>query len=220
MPKKITYILQKIQVFAIKNKNLIIRIFQLFEISLLIFAGIFTFYAYNNFTETALLIYDLGKNFGILALIFFMITMIPGILKRLQLFPEISNPVIITITLFRRHLGIIMFLLAFIHNLFSRLLPMIVRYGFGPELSNLATFELMGSISLLILFPVWLTSNDFSQKKLGKFWKKLQSLTYIAIFFIFMHVALQNSNWAIAAFVIIIAQVASWIKVTLNAKNK
>jgi DMSO/TMAO reductase YedYZ heme-binding membrane subunit len=39
-------------------------------------------------------------------------------------------------------------------------------------------FELMGFMMVMLVIPVLLTSNQWSQRKLGKYWKRLQRLTY------------------------------------------
>jgi methionine sulfoxide reductase heme-binding subunit len=40
-------------------------------------------------------------------------------------------------------------------------------------------FELMGFIMVLLLVPIVLTSNPWMQRKLGKYWKRFQRLTYV-----------------------------------------
>ena len=113
--------------------------------------------------------------------------------------------------LYRRHLGISMFLLAFIHQSLSRVLPIIVRFGIGPELMNAAPYELMGTLTLALLFPLWITSNDVSMKILGKNWKRLHALTYVALFFLFLHVVLLSSNWALPGILFLGLEVLSWV---------
>jgi len=50
--------------------------------------------------------------------------------------------------------------------------------GFFGNLTG-HVFELMGFLMLMLLIPLLLLSNSFSQKKLGRFWKPIQRLTYV-----------------------------------------
>jgi DMSO/TMAO reductase YedYZ heme-binding membrane subunit len=40
-------------------------------------------------------------------------------------------------------------------------------------------FELMGFMMVLLVIPVLLTSSSWAQRKLGRYWKRLQQLTYV-----------------------------------------
>jgi DMSO/TMAO reductase YedYZ heme-binding membrane subunit len=40
-------------------------------------------------------------------------------------------------------------------------------------------FELMGFMIVMLVIPVALTSNHWAQRKLGRYWKRLQQLTYV-----------------------------------------
>jgi DMSO/TMAO reductase YedYZ heme-binding membrane subunit len=40
-------------------------------------------------------------------------------------------------------------------------------------------FELMGFMMLMLAIPIVITSNSWAQRKLGKYWKRLQRLTYL-----------------------------------------
>jgi DMSO/TMAO reductase YedYZ heme-binding membrane subunit len=40
-------------------------------------------------------------------------------------------------------------------------------------------FELMGFIIVMLVVPVAITSNSWAQRKLGRYWKRLQQLTYV-----------------------------------------
>lgn len=59
-----------------------------------------------------------------------------------------------------------------------------------------------GFIALLILIPLFLTSNRKSMKWLKSNWKKLQSLAYIAIILSLLHVALLEKTWLIYAIIV------------------
>lgn len=158
---------------------------------------------------------ELGSKLGTVSLILFTLTMIPGIVKRLVLLPKLTLPIATLITPFRRHLGILMFLTAFVHMSFSSTLPYIAlqllstgTVVFPPPLR---LFEQVGVIAWMLLMPVWLTSNDLAMKKLGKKWKLLQRFTYVALWLIFVHVAMQTDKKAIILFVIGLLEVISWL---------
>jgi sulfoxide reductase heme-binding subunit YedZ len=59
-----------------------------------------------------------------------------------------------------------------------------------------------GFIAILILIPLFLTSNRKSMKRLKKNWKKLQSFSYAAILLSLIHVAILDKNWIIYAVIV------------------
>lgn len=59
-----------------------------------------------------------------------------------------------------------------------------------------------GFIAVLILIPLFFTSNRKSMKKLKRNWKKLQSLAYVAIFLSLLHVAILDKTWIVYAVIV------------------
>lgn len=59
-----------------------------------------------------------------------------------------------------------------------------------------------GFIAVLILIPLFFTSNRKSMKKLKVRWKKLQSLAYVAIFLSLLHVAILGKTWIVYAVIV------------------
>jgi len=59
-----------------------------------------------------------------------------------------------------------------------------------------------GFIAVLILIPLFLTSNRKSMNRLKSNWKKLQSLAYAAIFLSLLHVVLLEKTWLIYAVIV------------------
>lgn len=106
------------------------------------------------------------------------------------------------------------FILFGIHNLFVRqamgiataiwsLLHFIIfmwAQGF-PETFTLVNY-VAGFIAVLILIPLFLTSNRKAMKWLKAKWKKLQSLAYAAIIFSLLHVAILEKTWIIYAIIV------------------
>jgi DMSO/TMAO reductase YedYZ heme-binding membrane subunit len=108
---------------------------------------------------------------------------VKGVLQKLQLF----------LMKYRRYLGIIMFNFSFIHFMWMRGFSMI-QNGIPPMVP---IYQIFGTIALLLLIPLVLTSNNYSVKKLGKFWKKLHYLVYPVMFLLVFHTALQGQDYAL-----------------------
>jgi DMSO/TMAO reductase YedYZ heme-binding membrane subunit len=51
-------------------------------------------------------------------------------------------------------------------------------------------FELMGFIMVLLAIPLLITGNHWAQRKLGRYWKQLQRLTYVIWGLLFFHLSL------------------------------
>lgn len=153
-----------------------------------------------------------GGRLGVLATLLFVTTLLPGILMRLRPYSQSLIPLATIITPFRRHLGILMFLSAFVHMSFTTTLPYVAFNGWQALPPPVELLHIAGSLAWLILLPVWLTSNDISMKKLGRNWKRLQRLTYVAIWFVFGHLVLVGSPLALLVIVVAILEVASWGK--------
>jgi DMSO/TMAO reductase YedYZ heme-binding membrane subunit len=162
--------------------------------------------------DNFLTVYEIGKKFGELSLCFYMVTLLPGIGKRLDF--TWTKQWATTLMLFRKHFGIMMFLSAITHFCFVVLFPSI---SFN-QLPIFDPFKLSGLTALLLLLPLWLTSNDTSKRFLGKKWNVLHKLTYIAMFLIFAHVTLQLKKWAIPMGGVVILEVISGIKYWTKSK--
>ncbi len=59
-----------------------------------------------------------------------------------------------------------------------------------------------GFAAILILIPLFLTSNRKAIKKLKSKWKKLQNLAYVAILLSLLHVAILEKTWIIYAVIV------------------
>ena len=59
-----------------------------------------------------------------------------------------------------------------------------------------------GFIAVLILIPLFITSNRKSMKRLKKQWKKLQSFSYVAIILSLLHVVLLEKTWLIYVIIV------------------
>jgi sulfoxide reductase heme-binding subunit YedZ len=211
MQQAIRQFLFSIQKFVAPRRIGITKIFFFVEILILLLWAVGGMLLYSDFDTYFLPIYDIGRRLGPIALVCYVITMIPGINTRLQWFPLVTQPLSGIIHPFRRHFGITMFLTAFVHMSFTTTMAFVISSGFDLLSLKLARFQLMGLIAWILLFPLWLTSNDTSVKYLGKWWKRIHRLTYIALFFIFLHVALQRSDYLLLIAPMAVLQVISWI---------
>ena len=139
--------------------------------------------------------------FGRAALLVLLIVITPGILGRFNIQIKITR----VITLYRRRLGILVFMLAFTHyHIIS--LPKLV----GTEPNVLPLFQIFGLTALVILFVMFLTSNNFSQRRLGKWWKRLHRLIYVVVLLILIHTLMQRvSIWSILAGIFFVLEVSS-----------
>lgn len=156
-----------------------------------IFLALIVVFSFSN-----LAVARLANTFGELALLTYTLTLIPGMAKRFGM-----NYLLITILmLYRRQIGILMFLLALTHMILS-----------GMFLS-LQPFVVASTMAMIILFLLFITSNNISQKKLSHNWYKLQKLTYLVMFLIMIHVALIGSiKYATLLLFIGILQIISFI---------
>lgn len=162
--------------------------------------------AYINLTHSFLfdVFYKLGKLCGEAALGLLGVVILPGIMGRLKIEIKISR----LITLFRRQLGITVFLLALAHYMLLRLLP--IAAGIFP-FSLPVGFEVFGSLALFMLFALFLTSNNYSMRKLGPWWKRLHRFVYIAVGVLVLHTVFQRIGpFSIFIGTLFVLEIVSW----------
>jgi len=161
---------------------------------------------------------DYGKNAGTLALILFIITLIPSMIQRFGLAKEF-NLLIKLILPVRRQFGILMFVAAFTHYLALKVIPTL-QFKLPP---SLPIYQAFGLVALIFSFALFITSNNYATRKLKSNWKRLHRLTYIIGWLIFGHVLLgglksesEISLQAIAIGIVMALEVASLIKARVN----
>lgn len=134
------------------------------------------------------------RGFGTAAFVLLHVILITGPLCRLdrRFLPLLYN---------RRHMGVVMFLLALAHGAFSTLYfhafgdtnPVVSMLSANPRTDSLSQFPFqpLGALALFILFLMAATSHDFWLTNLtAPVWKALHMFVYIAYALIVMHVAL------------------------------
>jgi len=108
---------------------------------------------------------------------------------------------------FRRAFGLMSFFYIVLHFSTWLLLDMQLRWVEIVESLTRKPFIVFGMMGFLLLIPLAATSNNYSMKRLGKYWPKLHKLIYAAIIlggihYLMMEKTLQND--AIITFIIII----------------
>ena len=112
---------------------------------------------------------------------------------------------------FRRAFGLMSFFYIILHFSTWLLLDMQLRWVEIAESLTRKPFIVFGMMGFLLLIPLAATSNNYSMKRLGKYWPKLHKLIYVAIIlggihYLMMEKTLQNN--AIITFIIIIALIS------------
>jgi len=190
---------------ALEHKSSIIKIFKLLYgvIVLFILFGIT-----STITNKELFDWWNEKSvlFGEAALVLLGIIVLPGILGRFSIEIKVTR----IITAYRRQIGILTFLLALTHYIFVRLLGYSI--GIFPFKLPLPLFEIMGMSALFIMSFLFITSNNISIKKLGKWWKRIHRLIYIIVWLVVLHTGLQKmSIWILIIGMFAILETASLI---------
>ena len=149
-----------------------------------------------------ILLYTIGKRFGLLSVAMLCFTLVPGIIRRFGILPELK----IFLMMFRRHFGILTYLFTVSHSMLAYWLPGL-RFGFTP----LLTFQFLGMIALGFGTPLFLTSNDFSVRILQKWWNRLHKLIYLMLFFAALHVLFTSPTTGIVLMMFVVLEVASYL---------
>lgn len=195
-----------------KNKKTIEQVF------------LFTFIVLFGFTMMALwsivtghpsqtFFYQFSRLAGQLAVVAFVLSITPGIARRFG----IRTTATTILMLFRRQTGILVFLLALMHYIIIFLAPTI-RAGEAP--TEPPIYQLMGVLALYPMALLFVTSNDWAVRKLGKWWQRIHRLVYIIAWAIFLHVALVEINiWAVLIGIFAVLETVSLIYSWQNRSN-
>lgn len=196
-----TRISSLIQRSAIQYKAVIIRVLFTTEI-LLTVAVLFGLILGTFQPSLQQLCYSIGLQFGKIAALLLVLTLSAGILGRFRWFSTIR----ITLMLFRRHFGILTYISGVVHATFVVLLPMLT-YGFRP----LLIFEVYGLTALLLMMPLFFTSNDYSVRLLQKGWNVLHKLVYFVLFFSALHTLFRSPSTGILLMSLVVLEALSYV---------
>ena len=189
--------------WVIKHRTPLIAVFKVFFILqiLTLFVGSWRIYTLG---ASWTFFYALGRESGEAALIFFILASVPGIVRRFGKFSKFVSILMI----FRRYIGIATYLFVLIHSSFLRFVPWMAKVF---PVFPIPAFVLVGIVTQVALFLLFITSNDVSVNKLGPWWHTIHNLMYVIVWFIFLHVALQRlSIWTVLIGASSIAQIASF----------
>ena len=143
--------------------------------------------------------------FGKIAIILYILTTIPGIFRR---FGKFYKPVSV-LMIFRRYIGIMTFMFVLLHLSIVRLFWIVKGQ---MSLIPGEIFIWFGFFAFTILFFLFITSNDWSVRSLGKWWQWIHNLTYGVGALVFIHVALQNINfWTMLILLDTLALIVSFL---------
>lgn len=194
------------QQFLASHKPQLAKVWYALLIVWLVFFGI------STQTHSPLEWLELGSLSGQTSLVLFWIVLLPSMLKRYGVSGKLL-PLRTTLTLYRRQLGIAMYIFALTHYWWSRMLPIL---ALGGNVWYFSPFELAGLAAFSLLTPVFFTSNDWGVRTLGRHWKTLHSVVYVVIWLLFVHVGFQRLDWkAIGTLLIAVAELGSLIRAKL-----
>jgi len=158
---------------------------------------------------------SLGKLAGTAAALTFVILSYPGILRRFKVGGFLKF-IQLSLTPIRPHLGVLMFLLAFTHYVFVKIVPT-VRLNLPLQFQP---FEFFGFAALFLCLPLALTSTFWVKKRMKQNWQKLHNLTYFILWIIFGHVALLTEiPLAILLMITGILQILSFLVASKNSST-
>ena len=208
-PAKSTEV-QKLFSFCVHQRVPIIIFLDFISLSLAAYIISATFFAADFYA----LNYSAGIWAGRLGIIIYIATLIPGILRRFK----IHHPLGQMLMLFRRQTGVLSFMLVSLHGWFNKGLPLILKHR---NLFPLPPFSVMGISAAILLFLLFITSNDTSVHKMGRWWERLHQLTYLIVWLVFLHVALiKLSVWSVLIGFFAVLEVVSFLYNALNQKRE
>ena len=185
-----------------RNKRLVLIVTNILYLILLGIILTTTYSIYND--QSIYNLFAINRAwFGRVALIVLLLVITPGIIGRFGIDIKVSR----IITLYRRRLGILVFVLAFTH---FHIITLPRQAGLEP--ATLPIFQIIGFMALALLFFLFVTSNNFSVKRLGKWWKRLHRIVYVVPLLLLFHTAFQRiSIWSILAGIFFVLEFSSFI---------
>jgi sulfoxide reductase heme-binding subunit YedZ len=125
------------------------------------------------------------------------------------------HKILILILRYRKYLGIVCGLSAFLHViLFLTSTSSLSSFFTNSLYWRFDNFFGWGSIALILMFFPLITSNKYSQRHLKLYWKKVQRLSYPVFILVAVHVVLVKRDLAVSIPVVIwmILWVSAFIK--------
>ncbi len=169
---------------AIHHKPEIVRGFKILYYVIGVMLVIFAYMTSQNMSRS--LVYEIGTLSGTIAGWMFCISILPGILRRFGM----RGMFVSFLMSIRREVGVSMFVLSFLHYSAIRLFP--ILFGGAALVIPPPLFELLGVAALYSLAPIFITSNNWSVRTMGPWWRRLHAMVYFIVWLLFAHVALQE----------------------------
>jgi len=119
---------------------------------------------------------------------FFLLMFLLYLKPLMKIFPNVG--LIRKLMLFRRQFGVATFYFALFHMINS--IFFYIEKNNYPVIDTLIWFK-YGTISILVLFVMYLTSNNYSVRLLKRNWKKVQGLIHFSVAVLFIHMFLVYS---------------------------
>ncbi len=169
---------------AIHHKPEIMKGFKVLYVLIVFLLMLAAYMTSQNLSRS--LVYEVGTLSGTIAGYLFCLSIAPGILRRFGM----RGMFVSFLMSIRREVGISMFAFSFLHYAAIRLFPIV--FGGEPLIVPPPLFELLGVASLYSLAPIFITSNNWSVKTMGAWWRRLHAMVYFIVWLLFAHVALQE----------------------------
>jgi DMSO/TMAO reductase YedYZ heme-binding membrane subunit len=190
----------------IMRRHLIIRLFQAGHVVLSLLVVVMAGLVVMERVEIGT-VRTMGGQMAKLSVVMLAITLLPGIVRRLKIGLFISR----FLMPYRRHLGIATYLLAMGHAVLNFYLPNYRVLGTPLPASLPKLFILMGLMALVLLTPLFVTSNDWAVRTLGKWWGRIHKLVYVVVLFVLLHLSLMQSPWRFLAGGILGLEIGSFV---------
>jgi sulfoxide reductase heme-binding subunit YedZ len=203
--------MKQLYIFLAHHQNSIKKIFLLSYIAI-ISALVVGVWFYDTSPEIRSIYREIGEKSGQVSAYLLALTLIPGILKRLNILEKLES----LSMLFRKQLGVLAFYTALMHLGYMSWIRMVAQ-GTNP-LTSYFKFQQTGFAAFTIFLLLWVTSNNISHKLLGTFWRYLQRLSYLALIALILHIYdAESKTWIVLA-VILGFEALSWL--VSFARNK
>jgi sulfoxide reductase heme-binding subunit YedZ len=204
--------MKQLYIFLAHHQKLIKKLFLLTYI-ILITLYVVGIWQYDSLNEIRGLFRTIGKWSGQISIILLLLTLIPGMLKRMNLLDKIES----IVYLFRRQLGVLAFFMAVTHVGYMSWIRKIAS-GENP-LDSVFKYQQTGFAAFAIFLLLWVTSNDISMRFLGKWWRYLQRLSYLSVIALILHVFAAGSKIWMVLLAFLIGEALSWVIFIIRNKN-
>jgi len=193
------------------RRILFIRLFWLVNILLCILIGFGYRMIVLGIGGDPTLTYRIGSKAADIAVLFLIAASIPGIARRFHF----THKLVMILMLFRRQLGIAAFMFALVHVCYITVFPEIV---FQMPLIATNLQNLSGWATIILLIPLFITSNDFSVHRTGIWWHRIHSLLYGIIWVLVVHTFFSERSWFTLIGIAAVAEVGSLMYAKLRTR--